>query len=174
MLERDCLPELLALPEAISPPLTRAHVPSPLHMFTCAAELGGSVQEGAPLGADPPRFGGFGAILSVAYPSRCSNQGRRQGEYFGCVGRKDQQSVRRLFCEVPHRDDLGNDSYIYLRCKFSRGQKQTEDRRPHHTVWVTAAGPGLRRIRVCVPPVCSYAAAGRLAGGTPEVINTFD
>ena len=62
----------------------------------------------------------------------------------------------------------------YLRCKFSRGQKQTEDRRPHHTVWVTAAGPGLRRIRVCVPPVCSYAAAGRLTGGTPEVINTFD
>ena len=82
MLERDCLPELLALPEDVSPPLTRAHVPSPLDMVACAAELGGSVQEGAPLGADPPRFGGFGAILRVDIPSRCSNQpGRCQGEY---------------------------------------------------------------------------------------------
>ena len=33
---------------------------------------------------------------------------------------------------------------------------------------------GAPRLRVCVPPMCSYAAAGRLAGGTPEVINTFD
>ena len=48
MLERDCLPELLALPEAISPPLTRAHVPSPLHMFTCAAELAGQCRKGRP------------------------------------------------------------------------------------------------------------------------------